>query len=292
MHFTKWALFPNLSTFCKSFIFFLVFPLCGKEKKKSKVAKRWFPTPFPHLRWGSDFCWNVPWDSSENSRKEGADFREVMAPPLRNLRRPGDPEVTAIQWGCCVIIGNKEWHALPVLTGMLVWQVLPSGGMLWNTQSIEDLAWCGMAFPSPGSCGGCSLVILFPASSSLTAAPSCLCNSWPWVAVLTLCSETFGGLLNVYSINSKCLQDSIESPSCVFLYSKLPSLLTYYNLSYMLFITPVVLKYSNASYPVSLPLYHPAILSQAIAKLRQKKKYMHLCTLVRCALLCGIRCKS
>lgn len=112
------------------------------------------------------------------------------------------------------------------------------GGMLWNTQSIEDLAWCGLAFPSPGSYGGCSPVIVFPASSSLTAAPSCLCNSWPRVTVLTLCAETFSGLLNVYSINSKCLQNCIESPP-FFFYSKLSSLLTNYNLSYMLFITSV-----------------------------------------------------
>lgn len=103
--FYKMRSFPLSVHILQKLYFFLSVPTMWKRKKK--VAKGWFPTPFLHLRWGSDFPQTVPWDSSENSRTEGADFREVTAPPLRNLRRPGDPEVTAIQWGCGVLIGTR-----------------------------------------------------------------------------------------------------------------------------------------------------------------------------------------
>lgn len=144
MHFTKWTLFPYHSTFCKSFIFFLSVPTMWERKKK--VAKGWFPTPFLHLRWGSDFPQTVPWDSSEKSRTEGADFREVTAPPLRNLRRPGDPEVTAIRWGCGVLVGRMACIACPhrnvSAAGVTLRRHVMKHSVYWEPR----LVWPGLPF--------------------------------------------------------------------------------------------------------------------------------------------------
>lgn len=121
----KMSYFPLSVHVLQKLYLFLVLPLlCGKEKfwKSQKLfAEDWFFHPSLTSEVGFWlFLWNVSWNSSKNNRKEGTDFWELIAPPLRDLRRLGDTEVTAIQWGCRVLIGKKDCHACPVLKGMLV----------------------------------------------------------------------------------------------------------------------------------------------------------------------------
>lgn len=60
------------------------------HSKKSCRGLIFYPSPTPEVGFGL-FLWNVFWNSSKNSRKEGTDFWEPVAPPLRNLRRLRGP---------------------------------------------------------------------------------------------------------------------------------------------------------------------------------------------------------